>query len=325
MQPSLSLRALFVSVVFSALSATIFSQSVIEVSDQKPGAILVFPYYTSKAQTKSDTRITLSNVGDKTATIHLFFLDGASCNESDIFLCLTPNASVAYKTSDLDPENTGWILAVRVPGSTDVFDGFDDPFIPDNSLIGNAFVHDGNYVGNYSAESFKAFGAALQYSADGNSYVLNFNDGPLLKLNGYDAAPNQFQVELQSPATTSGQKLIMVGLNGDIYQKALSGTGQIGAGQVINGNESPVVSFTNFLRDGCQTSTMIDGSAPRVPSGMQKVIPAGQIGTMQFRVTAAAGLLLTPGTTRFSGIRTLHKTLVNPQASITIPILIPGC
>jgi hypothetical protein len=125
------------------------------VSDQKAGALLVFPYYTSKAATQSDTRLTLSNVGDKVVSVHLFFIDGTSCQQADFFLCLTPNGSFSFKASEYDGETMGWLLAVAV-------DAQGRP-VQYNGLIGNAFVRDGAYVGNYGAESF-----GLTSHADGD-------------------------------------------------------------------------------------------------------------------------------------------------------------
>ena len=119
------------------------------VSDQKAGSLLVFPYYTSNAVSKKDTRVTLSNIGATKTAVHVFFMD-ASCNQADTYVCLTPNASVAIKASEFDPEvSGGWIIATAV-------DANGIPTVA-NNLIGNAFVVDGDYNDNYSAEAFWAF------------------------------------------------------------------------------------------------------------------------------------------------------------------------
>ena len=62
----------------------------VAVSDQKAGSVLAFPYYTSVGT--SDTRLTISNTGNYSANVHMFFVD-ASCNQADQYICLTANAS----------------------------------------------------------------------------------------------------------------------------------------------------------------------------------------------------------------------------------------
>jgi hypothetical protein len=65
----------------------------------------------------------------------------------------------------------------------------------------------------------------------------------------------------------------------------------------MNGNEQPLGSFVRFLNGNCQAIAPITATSPRVPGGMNVLIPPGQVGTMQFRVGAAVGLLMTPQTT----------------------------
>ncbi len=62
----------------------------VHVSDQKAGSLLVFPYYVSKAAEQKDTRLTISNIGENATTVHLFFIDGTSCNQADQFFASPP-------------------------------------------------------------------------------------------------------------------------------------------------------------------------------------------------------------------------------------------
>ncbi len=281
----------------------------VQVSDQKAGSLLVFPYYTSKASTKADTRMTISNIGENVATIHLFFIDGATCAQSDTFLCLTPNASFAFKASEFDAETTGWLLAFAV-------DQQGRP-IQYNGLIGNAFVTDGEYVDNYGAESFRANSPLVATIAD-NRATLFFDN------NSYDAVPNQLAVEIQSPVDAVGQKLVTVGLQGDLTQSRMTGAAQVGTGQLINGNEKPFGSFSAWLNGSCQAVGLISASTPRVPNGLSGMIPTGQVGTLRFNLGAGVGVLMTPRTTNWKGIRTLHKTGLT-TTTITIPVVVPVC
>ncbi len=229
------------------------------VSAQKPGSLLVFPYYTSNAATKADTRFTLTNVGAQFAYVHLFFIDGASCQPSDQFLCLTPNASYAGKASETDAETTGWILAVVVNAQ-----GLP---IQANQLIGHAFVNEGEYVGNYGAEALQ--GRSPNVAAIQGDTALLFLDGV-----GYDAVPNQLAVEVQSPLNAPNQRVVTVGLRGDLNASTMTGAAQIGTGLLINGNETPIGSFISWLNGSCQAIATITNGSPRVVSGMNKLIPS---------------------------------------------------
>jgi len=285
------------------------ANGVVKVSDQKPGALLVFPYYVSKAAEKKDTRMTISNISDKPITAHVFFIDGTTCQQADQFLCLTPFASFTFKASEQDPEAVGWLLVVAV-------DAQGRP-AQLNGLIGNAFVNDGGYVDNYGAESFKA-NSPLLATFTTDTATLFFDN------QSYDAVPNQFAMEIQSPLDAPNQRVVMVGLQGDLTKSTVNGASQVGVGTVINGNEKPMGSFVTWLNGNCQAQAMITPTTPRVPSGMNGMIPKGQVGTMQWRIGAGVGLLMTPRNAPWNGIRTLHK-VGSTATTLTIPLIQPVC
>lgn len=328
MSTSHKITHIFLSLMLLAACATAaLAQDILDVrvSDQKAGSLLVYPYYTSRAQDKRDTRVSITNIGANAVTVHMFMLDGSSCNQADQFVCLTPNASIAFKSSELDPEVTGWVMAVAVDSRT----GFP---IMANSLIGNALVSDGDYVGNYGAEAFWAKGdpSTINAATSGafGSATLNFNGGDTTApaVGGYDFLPSQFAAELQSTNDSFGQKLVTVGMVGDITQGSPKGAGQVGIGQIYNGNEKPFGSFSKILTDGCQATAVISAGVPRVPLGMTYLIPAGQVGTMKFFTGGGVGLLMTPKTlgNKWSGIRSLHK-ISTVIKTLTIPVFTPAC
>ncbi len=287
-------------------------------SDQQAGYMLVYPYYTSNtASAGQDTFITISNVSaTNTVGVHLYFMDGQSCAESDMIICLSPNASESFKASDIDPDNTGYIIgyAIQPTGAS-----AGCPDIAANSLIGNAFVNipTSNIQGAYGAEAINSnargtFASSCTLAPDGASATLTF------------PAPNSFAVEIQSPLDIPNQKIVLAGLSGDM-NTTLTGAGQVGAGQVINGYETPAVSFSRWIPDGCQTSATLTSNSPRVPSGINSIIPSGQVGTIRFRVTAAVGLLMVPRNAKGrSGIRSLHKVGVT-ASTLIVPVFMPGC
>ena len=311
MQTSHKLTRLFFALASLVTLATMsFGQAnQISVSDQKPGSVLVYPYYTSSAQTKADTRVTLSNLGTDFSYVHVFFLAGNNCQQADQFVCLTKGASIAFKTSEQDPEMTGYIVAVAV-------NSMGVP-VRYNYLIGNAFVNDGDYVGNYGAEAFAA-NNENPATLGADTATLNFNG------QGYDRGADQFAVEIQSPNDAAGQRIIHVSLNGNIAAASVNSIAQSGTGLVWRGDEKQG-SFVAFIGGNCQSRNIITATAPRVPTGLGNFLPKGSIGTLVYTTNhASVGLLTTPKTATWSGIRTLHKTRVKDSA-LTIPVFMPVC
>jgi hypothetical protein len=290
-------------------------------SSEVPGSVLVFPYFTSNLTHNWDTRITFANtdyyrrdgVAGSALTMlyaHVFIIDGQTCSQTDQYVCLTPNATISILASEFDPEVTGYMIIVAVDGATG------NP-INQNSLIGDAFVSAGSYVGNYSAEAFRAHGDP-GLAQDG---VLHFGN----QTNGYDYVPTRFAFSIQSPVDAPGQRIVTVSLSGDLNSSQLASAGQSSVGYVHNGNEKPFGSFAGFHQGGCQASSIITLYAPRVPTTMARVIPSGQIGTMTLTTRPAVGLFMAPqGNNQWSGIRTLHKTRYS-TSSLVIPIFSPVC
>ena len=281
----------------------------VEASGQKPGSVLVYPYYTSKAATKADTRLSLANIGNQQAIVHLFLIAGNDCQAANLYVCLTPFASISFKASEYDPELTGWMLAV-------VVDRLGNP-VRNNSLIGNAFVNSGSIVDNYGAVSFAANSSELAVPS-GDTAKLLFNE------TGYDAVPDQYAVELQSPVDIVGQQIVTVGMLGNLTTGAMSGASQVGIGLIVNGNETPTGSFSSFLSGSCQAIATISKTSPRVPTTLERVIPSGNVGTMRFATGPSVGLLMSPRGGAWSGIRGLHFTH-KTYSTITIPTFPPTC
>ncbi len=313
--------ALAALIVLAASALAGAAPTNVGVSDQKAGSVLAFPYYTSLGS--SDTRLTISNTGNSSNNVHMFFI-GADCAQADQYICLTANASASFLASEYDPSNSGYLLAVSV----------DDRGTPisNNSLIGNAFVNDGNYVGNYGAEAFWSklpfMRPTSRISADMTA-TLNF-DGTF-----YDYLPNQHVAEIQSPNDSVGQRILVAGLNGSLITGSLGSSAQAGIGVAYNDGEKPG-SYSNPFGGSCLRSLIITPTTPRVPGGLGSIaginnnalIPAGRTGTLKWNTTGSVGLILTPkqGTNKWSGIRTLHKTGVRLDGSLVIPVFdAPNC
>jgi hypothetical protein len=296
-------------IVVTASSFAGSAPTNVGVSDHKAGSFLVFPFYNSK--NGAETTMTLSNVGQYSANVHLLFMDGASCNQADTHICLTANASIEIKASEYDPQNSGYLLAFVVDNQ--------GLLISYNGLIGNAFVNDGEYVGNYGAESFASLRPLGAFTDGGlGPFSSIFMDGVR-----YDLCPTAFAVEIKSPLSSVNQKIVLAGLFGALDISRASGIQQVGVGVAYNGQEA-ARSFSSFFPGGCFSQTIIDGTHPRVPSTLSTLIPKGEVGTLQFNVTAAVGLIMSSNKSPLSGIRTLHVTQVGPSR-IDVPQYTPPC
>ena len=301
--------ALFTLVVLAISAMAGTDPSNIAISDQKAGSVLVFPHYTSNSQTKADTRISITNVGASTTKVHVLLLD-KTCAQADYFVCPTANGSVVDKASNLDPDNTGYIVAYAV-------DAMGAP-VAANRLIGNAFVNDGEWIGNYGAEAFW-YGPDVFGSAAGNDAAKT--DSARLDFYG---APCEFAVEIQSPKDAI-QKIITVGLAGDVNNMNVNGSAQVGVGFAYNAQERGG-SFAKLLTGACYSEAFITDTNPRVPTTLGVVIGAGNAGHLKFSVGAAVGLILTSNKSKsgFSGIRTLHKTKTT-SSTLYVPQFMPTC
>ena len=318
--------ALAALIVLAASALAGLPPANIGVSDQKAGSVLAFPYYTSLGS--SDTRLTISNTGNSDANVHMFFV-GADCNQADQYICLTANASASFLASEYDPSNSGFLLAVAV-------DNAGTP-IKNNVLIGNAFVNDGNYVGNYGAEAIWAFAdRPAILAADQMSATLNFGTfpvgNPAVNVAFYDELPTQHVAEIQSPNDSVGQRILVAGLAGSLISGGTSSAAsQAGIGVAYNDGEKPG-SYSSPFGGACIKSFIVSPTTPRVPGGLGSIaginnnalIPAGRTGTLKWNTGGTVGLILTPkqGTNKWSGIRTLHKT-ASAAKTLVIPVFTP--
>lgn len=324
-------------VLMTGIASVLHAQNNDHLSDQKAGAVLVFPFYTSNSATPSthDTRITISNIGSGSAQathVLLIWIDKLGCQGQNAWIYLTPNATYADVMSNLDADNQGYMLAIAV-------DATGCP-VPKNVLIGSAFIKapagaftipagnttvpTGVISEGYSAQAFRGYQAAT-CNLTTQEAVLNF-DGTT-----YDKVPNGFAVDFQNPNLVSGQFVTVASLNGAVevpgsgLDSAASGLGQLF--KCENGVRS-ARSFSSFLLGNCLAQGAITTSWPsNTPAGFYPLASAATPDiplTLYFGVRAGVGLLITPKNSRgWSGIRPLHATSYT-NASLRIPALLPA-
>jgi uncharacterized repeat protein (TIGR01451 family) len=287
-------------------------------SDQKAGSVLIFPLYTSDPASPNltNTRISLTNTSTTSAvSVHLFFVDGSTCNVADRYLCLTANQTTSLTTVEFDPGTTGHMVVVAVDSN-----GFPLNF---NFLIGDAYVKtvvgQNRFFGNYGAE---AYSALREFITDptGTTTAINFNGVD------YDFALKTLAVSSIGSRANGNNTLISVVRTGGNLGTGIASLGSIFA--LLYDDQEDAASF-NFS-GGCQLRGVLDNAFPgRASPRFDDKIPSGRSGWMKFFMTGAGGMVgvsfhanATDG--GFNGARMMHKLTLTTD-SYVMPVFTPGC
>jgi uncharacterized repeat protein (TIGR01451 family) len=299
-----------------------------DVSDQKPGAVLFFPIYSSDAASPNsqNTRINITNISPTMKScVHLFAVDGATCAVLDAFICLTPNQTASFLASDFDPGNTGYLMAVAVDCATGLPSSF-------NCLIGDEYVKfSSGHAANLGAESIAAMAV---YPVGTNPNVSSVT----LKFDGvnYNQLPRILAADgIPSVGDGNSTMLILNRVGGDF---SLSGA-LIGGitGVLFNDQESPF-SFTANLST-CQYRAILTNNFPRTFTPFSRAIDAGHTGWMKFwgvddgrgSEKAMFGSMINfnsqskASSNAYNHGRNLHKLTLTDKAEIVVPIYLPNC
>jgi hypothetical protein len=295
-----------------------------EVSDQKEGSVLVFPYYTSSASSPGiqDTRISITNSSTTAVVALQLFLvtgDGAVLNG---FICLTSNQTFAFKTSDWDPGFTGFIVVVAV-GLT-----AGEP-INFNFLTGRADIKlASGHRASLMAEAIAAIAnPPTSWVAGNTAATLNF-DGVK-----YNRLPRALAVDkLKSVADGNSTLLILSRVTGVYtFPNIVNPIGPITGILLDDAANAAGFSLTHAVPQLVQT---LSNSFPATTPSYTTVIPSGRTGWVKLWTTADAGLFgavinLNPsaatGASAFSGGHNLRKLTLSTTNSITIPAIAPPC
>jgi hypothetical protein len=289
------------------------------VNDQRAGSILFYNIYTSSATSPAteNTRISVTNTSsNKAVSVHMFFIDGASCSPADSVLCLTANQTASFRASDFDPGTMGYIVAIAT-------DNNGCP-IKHNFLIGDLYVKfSSGHEANLGAEAVGAIEAP--YCSDTEpTLTLNF-DG-----NEYGRLPWTLAVDnIPSRVDGNDTMLIINRVSGDL---SVSGDSLDPIVGLLFNDAENAYSFT-FSTDQCQLKFSITNTLPRTAPRFSTVVPTGRTGWMKFFTYTGAPLLgavinanqaASASPTAYNQGHNLHKLRLT-TSSITIPIFPPNC
>ena len=284
------------------------------IGAQKPGSLLIFNIHTSRVGSiREETRTAITNTSPtRPIDIHLFFVDGASGMVADSFLHLTPGQTSSLLASEIDPETTGYLIALAVDehGCPAAF----------NHLIGETFVRfESGHAANLGALAVSVIDrAAIVCNPGAVTADIRF-DGIV-----WNELPRVIAVDsLPSRAEGNSTMLILNRLGGSL----VDGVPRLGA---INGllydDVERSVSFT-LTESRCQLRGTLGQNFPRTSPRYDSLIPAGRSGWMKLAGeaddTAITGTAIGLGQNRFSQGHNLHLLTTTALVVLTVPVLLP--
>ncbi|MFM8392742.1 MAG: hypothetical protein ACKOB4_02305, partial [Acidobacteriota bacterium] len=280
--------------------------------DQMAGSILIYNVYTSTVSTsREDTRLTLTNSHQRqSVNVHLFFVDGVSGRVADNYVSLTPQQTVSFLASDLDPGVTGYLLAVAV----------DDHGCPINFnyLIGSEDVKfESGHRTSLGALAIPAEGGPILCDPNATTTRLYF-DGV-----SYSALPRTLAIDSLASRSEGNRTMLIVNrISGDLTTatdpvESLAG--------FIYDDVEKASSFSMSSANG-QLRAMLGNSTPRSVPRYDVIIPAGRTGWMKFASASDVGLtgaVINLNPNGFTGGHNLHMLTTTDVSFINIPVYPP--
>jgi hypothetical protein len=295
-----------------------------DLSDQKSGSVLVFPFYSSISlkPTRENARISITNTEPtRRIAVHLFFIQEDAAAVADAFVCLTPNQTTSFLTSDFDPDISGYLVAIAVDDRTGCPINF-------NFLIGDEYVKlDSGFAANLAAESFAAIAGAPP-ACNENSVTAEVRfDGV-----SYNAAPRVLAADNILSAVDGNSTLLVIDRIGGNLATGVSTVGQL-FGLLFDDMEHGY-SFERSTTRRQFRIVLSNSDFPRTAPRLTTVIPAGRSGWMKFWRDEDGGMIgaainFNPNTATSSAAfnqgRNLHKLTLTTGSSFIVPVFPPGC
>lgn len=293
-----------------------------EVSDQKLGSVLVYPYYTSStASPPQNTRISITNHHSTTdITLALLFVSSSGTPVSAASICLTKNQTAQFLASDIDPGRTGLLLAIA-------FGALGQP-INFNFLTGSAAVKrsDGQHA-SFKAETIAAIAAnPTTWVAGNTTATLNF-DGV-----NYNRLPRMLAVDkLKSAADGNLTMLAIARVGGNYATGTAPAIGAVSGTLFTDGPANAPFTFSHNTPLLVQT---LSNSFPATTPTYMQLIPASRYGWLKLAADNDFGLFgvmlnfnanTASDARAFTGGHNLRKLTLVASSNLTIPVIVPNC
>lgn len=294
-----------------------------EISDNKTGSVLLYPLFTSSATTPNsvNTRISLINTSVTSFVfVRMLFVDGQSGAVVSQTICLIPNQTTTFMTSDVDPGVRGYVIAVAIDSN-----GCPINF---NFLAGFGAVK----LATGHTATLPALGvnaiAATPATCNTSSLATTLTfDGT-----SYERLPRTLALDkLRSPADGNSTLLAVNRLGGNLATGAPSTVGTLN-GELINdlGTGLPF----NVTETLPQLFTTLSDSFPLTSPVFSSVVTTGRTGWLTIYNTATAGLWgalinfnpsASTSATAFRSGHNLRQLTLNTTDSVVIPVQPPSC
>ena len=290
----------------------------------RPGSVLFYNLYSSGAgDANHNTQISLTNTHPtRAAFVQFFFIDGSSCAVADVSICLTPNQTFSFLTSDVDPGTTGYIMAVATAQETGVPISF-------NYFVGSEYVKlPTGHAAKLPAETIAAnFDGAFPLPRPNNTEAE-------LKFNGrqYGRLPRVLALEsIGSPVTGNRTLLVLNSPSGKLATGTAPFRGFFGT---LYDDAENAFAFLQAVNKCQFIARNLDDSFPNTTPAFSQNLLQGRTGWMRLWATnerpligAAIRLNQAAATdpNSFNGGANLPQLRLAETASVTIPVFPPTC
>ncbi len=291
-------------IALTLFSAAAFAQGIITTSDIRPGSVLFFNRYTSNPNSPllGDTQISITNVHpSQSASIHLFFVDGATCSIADFGMSLTPNQTMSFLMSEYDPGIQGYLVAVATDGSAPT---------QFNHLIAKACIreNDGRQAILPAITFLKLSAGSIEPKEDG-SYSMKFNGAE------YERLPSALALTSFNSETTDSNTLIIYSPSRDLV---FGSTDSVSIFTLLYDDAEKSISGNFSVR--CYRTDTLTTLFNR-GGGVNRHVPSGRTGWIKMSATGKPllGSVMSRGPV-FAGGYNLPAITLLSSYEITLPV-----
>jgi len=309
------------------------------VSENKLGSALFFNYYTSDAASSQvNSRINITNVNSvQDIVVHIYFVDSATCNIADAFLCLTRNQTTSFVVSDFDPNVTGYLVVVAVdsvgrPASFNYLAGDELVVTSTAHRFGLAAVaaarRDGNFSSPVNSDGVSAtmFFDGQQY--DALPYTMALDSFPS-QVGGVGSSLADTRLYIYTPLpdlSTGGPAF-----NGTLFflvhdDQENTFSGQLPLGCFLTSDKQRITSIRTSPNINTIAPSGRSGWATFYGVGNRRIICNTEGSTISLTNVPLMGATATKVGGFTGGHNLRYATVFNaPGYSITVPVFAPGC